>query len=175
MEQFDIDLPRTLHRTVRFDCRFVNDFGESDKLRIEFRREDRPFLKAGDELVRSPFIEQATSLFRVYSLEDIMAQKLLALRDRIEGKDLYDLYHSFEMGPDRRKLQKAVRLQLEYHHIPPGEFRVSINSSLQTAEMEVRYIRSSTNHYIPVPLRPDWGILLRTLSAAVRKACGENT
>ncbi len=36
IEGFEIRGPRILHRTLRFDCHYVNEFGDNDRIRIEF-------------------------------------------------------------------------------------------------------------------------------------------
>ncbi len=42
IKDFDIESPRILHRTLRFDCHYINEFGEKDRIRIEFYLSPEP-------------------------------------------------------------------------------------------------------------------------------------
>ena len=72
---FDVEGPRVLHRTLRFDCYYLNEFEQRDRIRLEFYLSQTEAVKTEEVLVKSPFIETHPVIFKVYSLEDLMARK----------------------------------------------------------------------------------------------------
>lgn len=112
---FDIKGPRILHRTLRFDCHYVNEFGDKDRIRIEFYLTRTDFVNIQDTLVKSPLIETHPTIFRVYSLEDLMARKFIALYNRMEGKDIYDLFYCLDLDFNRENLLKALKIMLDFN------------------------------------------------------------
>jgi len=72
-------------------------------------------LSAEKALVKSQFIETHPSLVRTYSLEDLIARKLVAIYDSTEGKDIYDIFYSLDLDFDRNKLFKALSMMLARH------------------------------------------------------------
>lgn len=167
MEGFDVQGPRILHSVFRFDCYYVGELGEKDRVMIEFNVRERKFLGSGDVLVKSPFIETHPAIFRVYSLEDLIAGKLAALNSRTEGKDIYDLFYALDLDFDKKKLAAA----LSYAY--PGkegfrEFFKSIGKKLKGAKENAHYIGNSANHFIPTTLRPEWKMFIGTLAQKIR-------
>jgi len=53
---FNVKEPRVLHRTFRFDCYYINTFGNRDRVKVEFYLSRPPYIEARVELVKSPFI-----------------------------------------------------------------------------------------------------------------------
>ncbi len=160
---FDVEGPRILHRTLRFDCRYANEFGEKDVVWLEFYLTKTQFLSAEKALVKSPFMETHPSLVRTYSLEDLIARKLIALYDRTEGKDIYDIFYSLDLDFDKSKLLKALSVMLEFYKIDSGNFIGGMVPKLREAKKNSAYIGNSTSHFIPRNLRPDWKIFIDTL------------
>jgi len=70
-----------------------------------------------------------------------------------------------ELGFDRRMLWKAIRAMLGFLklRLKPEEFLKSVASRIEGSVDKWKYIRDSTNHYIPVDLRPSWDIFMRSL------------
>lgn len=169
---FDIGEPGLLHRTLRFDCGYMNEFGDSDQVRVEFYVNDVGSNRVEDVLIKSPFLEAHSTLFRTYSLEDLMARKFIALHNRTEGKDIYDLFYALDLGFDAGSLTSALRLAREFYHIDEEGFWIRIDAKLAEARANWRYVGQSTNQFIPSSLRPEWKMFIDTLVMKVRRKAG---
>ncbi len=169
IKDFDIGDLRILHRTLRFDCYYMNEFGDKDRIRIEFYLTRTEFLKAEDALVKSPFIETHPTIFKVYSLEDLMARKFIALYNRMEGKDIYDLFYCLDLDFDKEDLSKALNLMLDFYRISQLGFPDNLMLRLEDARKNSYYIGNSTNHFTPRNLRPDWKIFIDTLILKIER------
>jgi hypothetical protein len=169
---FEVSEPRMLHRTMRFDCGYTNEFGERDRIRAEFYLSFTRLIAAKTPVqvaTSSTFLPSSPSVFRVYSLEDMLARKLAALHQRVEGKDMYDVFHMLDLEFDGKALKRAIRAMLGFLKVRlgPNEFLKELTEKIETAEGNWRYIRDSTNHYIPVDLRPSWDTFIRSLGFKV--------
>ena len=160
---FEIKGPRILHRTLRFDCYYTNEFGEKDRMRLEFYLTRTEFLKIEDVMVKSPSIEVHPTISRVYSLEDLMARKFIALHNRMEGKDIYDLFYCLDMDFNKENLTEALNIMLGFYRIDKENFRDALLLRLRNARKNSYYIGNSTNHFIARDLRPDWKVFIDTL------------
>ena len=163
IKEFNIEGPKILHRTLRFDCYYMNEFGDKDRIRIEFYLTRTESLKVEDVLVKSPFIETHPTIFRIYSLEDLMARKFIALYNRMEGKDIYDLFYCLDLDFDEEDLFKALSIMLDFYRVDQPGFPDDLLLRLENARENSYYIGNSTNHFIPRNLRPDWKIFIDTL------------
>jgi len=141
----------------------MNEFGDKDRIRIEFYLTRTESLKVEDALVKSPFIETHPTIFKVYSLEDLMARKFVALYNRMEGKDIYDLFYCLDLDFDKEDLFKALNIMLDFYRISQPGFLDDLLLRLEDARENSYYIANSTNHFIPRNLRPDWKIFIDTL------------
>lgn len=167
---FDVEGARILHRTMRFDCRYINEFDEKDLVRIDFYLTKTQFLKAEKILIKSSFVETHPAIVKTYSLEDLMARKLIALYDRTEGKDMYDVFYSLDLDFDMDSLTRALDLMCELYRI--DHFLEKLLLKLRDAKKNILYIENSTNHFIPRSLRPDWKIFVDTLIMKVERRLG---
>jgi len=101
-------------------------------------------------------------MFMAYSLEDLLAKKIVALYNRMEGKDIYDVFHALNMAFERDKFLKALELTIKFYHIE-GNFWNELINRLNQAKKNARHIGNSTNHFIPKTLRPNWEELINSL------------
>ncbi len=170
---FEISPPRIHHRTLRFDCHYLNEFNERDRIRIEFYLTRTEYLKTEDVLVKSPFIETHPAIFKVYSLEDLLARKLITLYSRMEGKDIYDLFYSLDLNFNKEQLHKALKIVLQLHRINRTAFSKELTAKLNEARKNANYIGNSTNHFIPRNLRPDWKVFIDTLILKIERTIEE--
>jgi len=131
-------------------------------VKVEFYLSRPPYLEARVELVKSPFLDSYPTMFRVYSLEDLLAKKVVALYNRMEGKDLYDVFHVLSLDFDVGKFLEALDLNLKFYRIE-GNFWGDLVDKLARAKENARQIGNSTNHFIPKALRPNWEELIETL------------
>ncbi|NJE00453.1 nucleotidyl transferase AbiEii/AbiGii toxin family protein [Thermococcus sp. JdF3] len=169
IEGFEVKGPRVLHRTFRFDCYYVNPLGNRDRVKVEFYLSRPPYVEARVELVKSPFVSEYPTMFRVYSFEDLIAKKLAALYNRTEGKDIYDSFHALNMEFERKRLENALKLTLGFYHIDEEDFLNGLIEKLDYAKNNARYIGNSTNHFIPRSLRPNWEEMIESLKLRIEE------
>jgi predicted nucleotidyltransferase component of viral defense system len=169
---FDVEGPRVLHRTLRFDCYYLNEFEQRDRVRLEFYLTQTEAIKKEEVLVKSPFIETYPVIFKVYSLEDLMARKFVTLYNRMEGKDIYDLFYCLDLNFDKKNLNKALKLMLGFYKMNQKKFLDELLTRLKEARKNAYYIGNSTNHFIPRNLRPDWKVFIDTLLLKIERGLG---
>lgn len=165
---FEVSELKMLHRTARFDCHYTNEFGERDRVRVEFYLGSTHLVAARKPVevaMGSIFLPSTPAIFKVYSLEDMLARKLTALYRRAEGKDMYDAFHMLGLEFDKRTLEIAIQHMLEFLKLrfSTEEFLRKVTEKVKGAASNWRYIRDSTNHYIPLDLRPNWDTFIRSL------------
>jgi len=129
---------------------------------VEFYLSGPPYIEAKVELVKSPFMDSYPTMFKVYSLEDLLARKMVTLHNRMEGKDMYDLFHALNMEFEINRFLKALKLTIKFYNIE-GDFWGDLVSRLSQAKKNTRQIGNSTNHFIPKILRPNWEELVESL------------
>lgn len=166
IRDFEVKGPRILHRTLRFDCYYVNELGNRDRVMVETYLSMPPYLTCQSSLVKSPFVDTYPTIFSVYSLEDLLARKMVALYNRTEGKDIYDIFHILCCDFNRESLEKTMSMNLKFYRIE-GNFYQGLIRRLNEAEKNAKYIGNSTNHFIPGRLRPNWGELMITLKEEI--------
>lgn len=164
---FDVK-SRLMHRTLRFDCFYTNELAHKDKLRTEFYLSHTKLLHTKEInkiLLKSNFIETHPCVFNVYSLEDLLARKIVALFRRQEGKDIYDTYYSLDLIHDTNALKRSIQLLLKFYKIRLNleEFFEELIQKINMYKKNSTEIANSTDHYIPKILRPNWKILINGL------------
>ncbi len=125
-------------------------------------------MKLEDVLVNSPFVETHPTIFKVYSLEDLMARKLITLHNRMEGKDIYDMFYCLEMDFDKDALLKALNLMLNFYRIEKKDFLDNLLLRLKNAKANSYFIGNSANHFMPRKLRPNWKVFIDTLGLKLK-------
>ena len=88
--------------TIR--ARYSSLTGANQQLKLEISHVERiPILDLVGREANSP-----TRNFKVstYSLEELLATKLRALFERFSGRDIYDIYFSAKLKPDKRIIKK---------------------------------------------------------------------
>jgi len=168
VKDFDVSGPKILHRTLRFDCHYINELGNRDRLRVEFYLSKPPFVEAKPALVKSPFVDSYPTIFRVYSPEDLLARKLIALHNRMDGKDIYDVFYALKLDFDTEKFENALKLALDFYRIDRNFFE-NVTGKLDEVRKNARYIGNSTNHFIPKYLRPNWVEMIESLKGEIEK------
>ncbi|MCW1301647.1 MAG: nucleotidyl transferase AbiEii/AbiGii toxin family protein [Candidatus Parvarchaeota archaeon] len=136
----------------------------TDKVRLDVafnELADKNSFVVIDEIT-SPFSQERAHGLAVYKLEELLARKLYAIHERMEGKDLYDVFYSMEMA-DKRKLYAAAKKFLVKKGIDFGTAIDAIIEKLRN--IDNKYITAKTNSYIPLSLRPtDWRILSNSIA-----------
>ena len=170
INEFNVLPPRILHRTLRFDCLYVNQLDEKDRVQVEFYlSEKKPATSPQKILLQSQYIPVSATLFPVYSLEDLLGQKLIALYGRKEGKDIYDIFYSLDLKFNKKVLQDALsNLFIHYHiSLEYPDFIQELIRKLDEMLSNSYYIGNAANHFIPRNLRPDWDIFIRMLKEKI--------
>ena len=165
---FEVGKGMLHHRTLRFDCRYQNALGVMDRVTVEFYLSPGPYVNATRVPVRSPFLDSGPAMFRAYCLEDLLARKLVALYNRMEGKDIYDSYFGLKMDHDGPLLGRSLKMMTEFYRIE-GDFVQGLKQRLEGAKGRIGSIRDSTNHYIPRDQRPDWTQMVDSLMDDIRR------
>jgi predicted nucleotidyltransferase component of viral defense system len=158
---FDVKGPRMLFTTSRFDMSYVNEFDHKDKVRIDFNTaydRNHSVKPIGMMLVSPTFLPSVSSNLRIYSYEDLLAQKIMALDDRIEGKDLYDINFMLQGKFDRDQFMQAVdiRVDLRDADVKGDRFWTHLLSRRAIFRSKWESIMNGTNHYIALDRRPEW-------------------
>ena len=166
--EYKIEGPRILHLTARFDAFYINEFGDKDRVMLEFYLANKkPVVARPIEsiLIHSRFIETSPAMFPCYSLEDLIAQKLVTLSFRGRGKDIYDLFYALDLTHDSILVKEALikRLALRGKTINPDDFFKSLLDQEEKFLTISAQLKNSINHYIPRDQRPNWKIFISTL------------
>lgn len=163
LKGYRIEEFRKVKATVQFYCEYDNPLGGKDNVRVDVAArkiitDQAPAVKPAVSL----YAQRSVTGFRVYALEDLVARKLLALRSRTEGKDVYDAAVALPLcGSMEKPLEKA--LTSENSRIGVKEF---IGGCVNAVEMaDAKKMRNLTNPFIPLANRPpDWQELKNDLA-----------
>lgn len=172
IKDFTISPPRMLHRTIRFDCQYNNQLNEKDRVQVEFYLSQKKSASPPQRvLLQSQYLPVEATTFSVYSLEDLIAQKLVSLYRRTEGKDIYDLFYGLDLEFDKKTVYNALNHLFVHYHINLEHHDFFEKLLEKTCEMEEnsKYIGNSTNHFIPKELRPEWTVFIRGLKEKLRQ------
>lgn len=170
IQEFNISSPRLHHRTLRFDCQYTNQYDEKDRVQVEFYLSRKTIDYTPQKiLLQSPYLPIAATNFTVYILEELIAQKLISLYRRIEGKDIYDLFYALDLTYDKNKVIHSVSTLFKQYHIKHTihDFLTNLLEKIDDMESNAYYIGNSTNHFIPKTLRPNWKIVIRDLKQKI--------
>jgi len=170
INEFDVSPPRILHRMLRFDCQYINQLGEKDRVQVEFYlSEKKPALPPQRILLQSQYMPVSATLFSVYSLEDLLAQKLITLFSRKEGKDIYDVFYGLDLPFKENVMKDALsKLFIHYHiNLKYPDFIKELIKKIDEMQSNSSYIGNATNHFIPHNLRPNWAVFIRMLKEKI--------
>jgi len=166
INDFNVSKPRLLHRTLRFDCFYTNQLEEKDRVQVEFYLSEKKSANIPQKiLLQSQYLPVSATNFSVYSIEDLIAQKLISLFRRKEGKDIYDIFYGIDLKIDKKIVNVALLNLFVHYHInfKTKDFFEKLQNKLDEIESNSKYIANSTNHFIPKNLRPDWTVFVRGL------------
>lgn len=154
IEGFKLSGPFVYRRNVRFEYAFGTVLGK-DKIRLDFNIKPKTYIKVENMAIR--FVSGAAiSGVKTLSLEGLIARKILALKRRIEGKDIYDLWMSRNLLDKNKLLYELARiLRTEKINENKDDFLRGIIEKVENSD--VREF-SKTNQYIPTDKRIDWKI-----------------
>lgn len=151
VEGFSIKGPFTYRRNIRFEAEYIED-RIKDKIRIDVNIKPKSHVKIINKSV--VFLTQNTiANVNTFSLEALVARKLLAMTRRTDGKDFYDLWHAIpktDCNSIKKEIKWIEKLEKINHMIPELKSRIE-----KTDPTEL----SKFNNYIPIQRRPDWKLI----------------
>ena len=96
-------------------------------IKVDFTKSEKIIYKVEPRKVRSHYSDAIEKKVLVYSLEEILTEKLCAIIGRTEPRDLYDIWYLFEKDLDFSSIPFAFKDKAEFKDIDPG----SINRILK--------------------------------------------
>lgn len=156
-------------KVLRIECGYVLPSGQKDHVRIEFALQT-PDPKVKPVMAMAKFGIANASLAGVptYSFEDLLARKMIALSERDEGKDVYDVALGLQKA-DTKKLVAALGKALRAEGRKQRPVTATTDAFLEACrerleELDSGRIGKLANPYIPVQNRPkSWKELIETL------------
>lgn len=154
LSEFELAIPQIMNLTIRYDLTYTNPGGQKDKIRVEFRVASKAHYFS-PRVVNFGYVPMESALLNVYDLEELIRHKLTCILSRKEGKDLFDLYYLLELPHTPLGLKK--------------EDKEKLLTALTLTETEIKQITKATNNYIPLKLRPTWGMMIKELKEKIGK------
>lgn len=166
IKNFSVKGPWKFRNIMRFHC-IYNFRDQPDYIRLEFNTGKR--LGALDKRVLKPLTSSFWGMTSIgiysYSADDLAARKLNALKNRGEGKDIWDCYHIL---PKTGNIKKAVSKMLGLNAPETEVFFKELIANLE--KIDYKELSKSTNQYIPLSLRPkSWQDILFTLISILER------
>jgi len=150
LKEYDVKKPRMMNQTMRFDIYYTGI--QKDKIILEFRIISKKTPKTTSKIVDFSFIPFTASIYPIYSLEELINQKLLAFVNRTDGKDAYDLYYLLQLDYKSQDIKKDLIIRS----------KEKINYLLLDKK-QIKYLENSINYYIPRSKRLSLDSLLNEL------------
>lgn len=154
LKGFNIARPRIMKETIRHDLFYTNPLNHKDRIMLEFKVIKKTS-RYSKKIVNFGFVPYESALLNVYDVEELIAQKVGCITNRIEGKDFFDLYYLIELP-----------------HEPVAELRKNKEGIIKRISLEEKQIKSVANiinHYLPRSSRPNWASFLEELKEKVKK------
>ena len=172
MTEFDIyklDKPRFMNNILRYDCRYINENNQKDTVRIEFYFGKRNIVGKASKIILKSIIPDSEVVFNTYSFETLLAMKLIALHNRKEGKDIFDVFYSLAKNYDRKKLSLILNNLCKSEKIDYSDLFKNTIQKLEGLEKNYKYIQNSTNHYLTKQVNLDWRLLIINLKQKINE------
>lgn len=151
---FNIEGPRIMNYTIRYDLFYTNPLSHKDRIRLEFKAVKNAS-NYSKKIVNFGFVPYDSSLLNVYEIEELIRHKIECILGRIEGKDFFDLYYLLEQPHKNLNLSKRLKQE--------------IIKRIELEEKEIKSVETSTNHCIPKNKRHDWRRFLEELKEKIGK------
>ena len=169
---FEVERPRLMHKTLRFDCYYTNELNHKDKIKVEFYLNHPKVIgESGLLSMESPLIPGNSNIFNVYSFESLIARKFSALFDREDGKDIYDLFYSFKKKFDKEKVLRFTQDMCKFYGIGYVDFFKMLLAKFEQFGADYKYIGNSTNHFLTKENKLDWKFIINQLRQEIEQIC----
>ncbi len=165
---YEIGEMRKVGGTIQFYCAYESPLGGKDHVRVDIAAKriisEKPIAMG---VASSSYAQRMVAGVRVYSIEDLAARKMIALMERAEGKDFYDVCNALPLC-GKMKGAIAKMLESEGRKENAGEF---VKRAIERAKRaDAKKLRNLTNPFIPVNCRPkDWNGLKNELIARLER------
>lgn len=121
--------------------------GDAPRIKLDLTSDERMVREAVRRSVHHPYSDRPDDGIEVstYSFEELYAEKLRALAERLRPRDLYDVIHLFrrqELNPDRAIVIEILREKCAFKAIPVPTVE-SIRGSPLVAELPVLEVASA--------------------------------
>jgi predicted nucleotidyltransferase component of viral defense system len=160
---FDREDRQKHESTYTFYLRYVGPLPSGNDVTLYPLRE-QPILRGYEEFSDLP----ENRLIRVYSLEEIATEKVLALADRArnEPRDLYDLWHlTSHEGIQLGMLANAIRQKLEFR----GKPFAGIVDAIRNKEARLKALWAGRLNY-QMTMLPEFDDVFRAVQRTLRQA-----
>jgi len=126
--------------------------GDAPRIKLDLTDDERVVLAPDRRHVHHPYSDYPTDGIAVttYSFEEVFAEKLRALAERLRPRDLYDVIHLHrrrELDPDRAEVVAALKDKCDFKGIPVPTIR-SIQESPLVGEMKTAW-EQMLGHQLP--------------------------
>jgi hypothetical protein len=169
---FDREDRQKHDNTYSFYLRYVGPLpsGNNVKVDVTLREQlvhplrEQPILRGYEEFTDIP----ENRLIRVYSLEEIATEKVLALADRArnEPRDLYDLWHlTSHEGIQLGMLANSIRLKLEFR----GKPFAGVADAIRNKEARLKALWAGRLNY-QMTMLPEFDDVFRAVQRTLRQA-----
>jgi len=148
---FQIDKPRIMNNTIRYDLYYQNPLNQKDKIRLEFKPVSKPE-KYSKKVINFGFVPYEASSFNVYNVEVLIKHKVECILNRFEGKDFFDLYYLLDLKHNKLKIDKKKLIERIY-----------------LEKEKIKSLYNVANHYVPKSKRPIWQNFLNELKEKLNK------
>jgi uncharacterized protein len=160
IDNFTIEKARLMNKTLRFDCFYINELNNKDRIQVEFYLGHNKIIGNAETIaIKSPILHGQTNIINTYNIESLIARKIVALLNREEGKDLYDLFYSLKEKFNKEKVKKQVIELCKYYDIDYKLINRLLNEKFESIFKNIKYIGNSTNHFITKENSLGWKII----------------
>lgn len=138
--------------------------GDAPRIKLDLTDHERVVLPIDWREVHHPYSDRPEQGIQVstYSFEEVFAEKVRALAERLRPRDLYDVVHLYrrkELQPDRPRLMQALQEKCAFRNIAVPDLH-SIQQSPLVNELQVSWAQMLA-HQLPElpPFDGFWGEL----------------
>ncbi len=150
LNNLEIEKPRIMHNTIRYDIYYKNSLNHKDRIRLEFNIIKKP-QNYTKKIIQNGFVQYETALLNVYDIDVLISHKIECILNRKEGKDLFDLFYLLDL--EHKKISDNVKKE--------------IINRINLEKKEIKSMSNAINHYVQRDKRPVWEMFIEELKKKV--------
>lgn len=117
--------------------------GDAPRVKLDLTDDERVVLASDRREVHHPYSDRPADGIQVttYRFEEVFAEKVRALAERLRPRDLYDVVHLYrrrELEPNRAKVVDTLRQKCDFKGIPVPTLQ-SVSASPLASELQVAW------------------------------------